>query len=199
MKRSAYSRGRLRCGNPYGHGKSLFQGVPLFSGYARTRFGQQTGRCCHHGNTLNNLAGRLFGGAGVSACLAVAGLGFVPGHGAGGGCVMAAVAPQVVVAVPADVLAEDNLVAALLFAAVIGPARTARVVQQARQAGLSDGCFLPGQPGHPAETAAGIVDRGRVPEIPADTTNRDNFVFSPSDRSGFKRVLALDSSSAGGC
>ena len=27
--------------------------------------------------------------------------------------------------------------------------------------------LLPGQPGHPVETAAGIVDRGGVPEIPA--------------------------------
>ena len=78
---------------------------------------------------------------------------------------MAAVAPQVVATVPADVLAEDNLVAALLFAAVGGPARAAGVVRQAREVGLSGECFYRASRGLLWETAAGIVDRGGAPEV----------------------------------
>ena len=64
---------------------NLVSGVPLFFGYVRTWFGHGTGRCCHHGNTLNNSSRPFSGGVGVGVCLAVAGLGFVPGHGAGVG------------------------------------------------------------------------------------------------------------------
>ena len=75
--------------------------------------------------------------------MAVAGPGFVRCHGTGGGCVMAAVAPQAGVAVvPADPLAEDNLVAALLFAVARqeGTARAAGGLVQARGAACFCGC-----------------------------------------------------------
>ena len=83
---------------------------------------------------------------------------------------MMAVAPLVVATVPADVLAEDNVVAALLFAAVGGPARAAGVVRQAREVGLSGEWYLGGQ-GLLWETAAGIVDRGGAPEVPVMWTS----------------------------
>ena len=79
---------------------------------------------------------------------------------------IAAVAPQVVATVPADVLAEDNLVAALLFAAVGGVSRAAGIVQQARQVGLFGGCFYRASRRVLWETAAGLVDRGEAPEVP---------------------------------
>lgn len=56
---------------------------------------------------------------------------------------MAAVAPQAGVAVvPADPLAEDNVVAALLFAVARqeGTARATEVVQQTREAACFCGC-----------------------------------------------------------
>lgn len=83
---------------------------------------------------------------------------------------MAAVASQVGVVGPQDLVAEDNLVAALLFAAasVDGAARAAGVMAQARQAGLSSECFYRASRGILWETGAGgIVDRGEAPEIPA--------------------------------
>ena len=72
------------------------------------------------------------------------------------------------VVVPQDLLAEDNVVAAVLFAAVLedGAARAAGVVQQARSVGLSGGCFYRVSRGVLWETVVGIVDRGEVPEVP---------------------------------
>ena len=72
---------------------------------------------------------------------------------------MTVAAPRVVATVPTDVLAEDNLVAVLLFAAVGGPARAAGVVRQACEVGLSGECFYRASRGLLWETAAGIVDR----------------------------------------
>ena len=81
---------------------------------------------------------------------------------------MAAVAPQAEVVVPQDLLAEDNLVAALLFSAARedGAARAAGLVAQAREVGLAGGCFYRASRGVLWETAAGIADRGGSPELP---------------------------------
>ena len=82
---------------------------------------------------------------------------------------MAAVAPEARVGVvPQDPLAEDYVVAAVLFAAASegGTARAAGVVEQAREVGLTGGCFYRGSRRVLWEAAVGIVDRGGAPELP---------------------------------
>ena len=83
-------------------------------------------------------------------------------------------APGVVVS--QDPLAEDRVVAAVLFAAVGGVTRAAEVVRQACEVGLSGGCFYRGSRGVLWEAAAGIVDRGGGPENPV--------VFDELERAG---------------